>query len=456
MAARKLPQNIEAEMAVLSACLLMKSAADKVCEELIPDMFFNESNRKIFEAIFSLHEAKKPVDMMTLTNELENNNTLALIGGMEYLSDVVDSIVSAANLDYYINIVQEKYLRRRLIEVSTNITTSAYEEDSDTNEVVDNAEKQIFTVTKERKAGEFKSISEVLRTTQDKLETLAQNGSAITGLPTGFTDIDLLTSGLHENELIIIAARPAMGKTAFGLNLAVNAALSTPKAVAIFNLEMGAEQLAERMISSVGGIDMGKLKTGQLDDKDWQKVNEAMSELGETNIYIEDLSGITVGDIRAKCRRLANSEKGLGLVVIDYLQLIQGGARYAGNRQQEVSEISRSLKTMALELKVPVVALAQLSRGVELREDKRPIMSDLRESGSIEQDADIVSFLYRDDYYNPEKYKDISSNTSITEFIIGKHRSGSTGTVELLFEKNFMNFSNYVKEKGGVNEKVKD
>lgn len=453
MAGRKLPQNIEAEMSVLSACLLMKSAADKVCEELIPEMFYNDANKKIFEAIYNLHEAKKPVDMMTLTNELENNNTLALIGGVEYLSDVVDSIVSAANLDYYINIVQEKYLRRRLIEVSTNITTSAYEEDSDTNEVVDNAEKQIFTVTKERKAGEFKSISEVLRTTQSKLEALAQNGSTITGLPTGFTDIDIMTSGLHENELIIIAARPAMGKTAFGLNLAVNAALSTTKAVAIFNLEMGAEQLAERMISSVGCIDMGKLKTGQLDDKDWQKVNEAMSELGETNIYIEDLSGITVGDIRAKCRRLANSEKGLGLVVIDYLQLIQGGARYAGNRQQEVSEISRSLKTMALELKVPVVALAQLSRGVELREDKRPIMSDLRESGSIEQDADIVSFLYRDDYYNPEKYKDISGNTSVTEFIIGKHRSGSTGTVELLFEKNFMNFSNYVKEKGGEDEK---
>ncbi len=456
MAGRKLPQNIEAEMSVLSACLLMKSAADKVCEELIPEMFYNDANKKIFEAIYNLHEAKKPVDMMTLTNELENNNTLALIGGVEYLSDVVDSIVSAANLDYYINIVQEKYLRRRLIEVSTNITTSAYEEDSDTNEVVDNAEKQIFTVTKERKAGEFKSISEVLRTTQSKLEALAQNGSTITGLPTGFTDIDIMTSGLHENELIIIAARPAMGKTAFGLNLAVNAALSTTKAVAIFNLEMGAEQLAERMISSVGGIDMGKLKTGQLDDKDWQKVNEAMSELGETNIYIEDLSGITVGDIRAKCRRLANSEKGLGLVVIDYLQLIQGGARYAGNRQQEVSEISRSLKTMALELKVPVVALAQLSRGVELREDKRPIMSDLRESGSIEQDADIVSFLYRDDYYNPEKYKDISGNTSVTEFIIGKHRSGSTGTVELLFEKNFMNFSNYIKEKGGVDEKKQD
>lgn len=454
MPGRKLPQNLEAEMSVLSACLLVKSASDKVCEEMIPEMFFSDANRKIFEAIYRLHEDKKPVDMTTLTNELEKNNNLALIGGIEYLSEVVDSIVSTANLEYYITIVQEKYLRRKLIEVSSNIITSAYEEDSDTNEVVDNAEKQIFTVTKERKSGEFKSISEVLRATQAKLEFLAQNGSAITGLPTGFVDLDILTSGLHENELIIIAARPAMGKTAFALNLAVNAALSTPKAVAIFNLEMGAEQLASRMIGSVGGIDMKKLKTGQLDDADWQKVNEAMSELGETNIYIEDMSGITVGDIRAKCRRLATSEKGLALVIIDYLQLIQGGARYAGNRQQEVSEISRSLKTMALELKVPVIALAQLSRNVELREDKRPIMSDLRESGSIEQDADIVAFLYRDDYYNPDP-KNLSSNTSITELIVGKHRSGNTGTIELLFEKNLSNFSNRIKGEG-ENEKRED
>ena len=453
MPARSLPQNLDAEMAILAACLITKSAADKVCEEITPEMFFSESNKRIFEAIYTLHESKKPIDMMTLTNELEKNNSLALIGGMEYLTDVLDSIISAANVEYYINIVQEKYLRRRLIEVSTNIQTSAYEENSDTNEVVDNAEKQIFAVTKERKSGEFRSISEVLRKTQERLEYLAQNGSAITGLPTGFNDLDAMTSGLHENELIIIAARPAMGKTAFALNLAVNAALSTPKAVALFNLEMGAEQLAERMIGSVGGIDMGKLKTGQLDDKDWQKVNEAMSELGETNIYIEDMSGITVGDIRAKCRRLATSEKGLALVLIDYLQLIQGGARYAGNRQQEVSEISRSLKTMALELKVPVIALAQLSRNVELREDKRPIMSDLRESGSIEQDADIVAFLYRDDYYNPDKYKDVSGSTSVTELIIGKHRSGSTGTVELLFEKNLSNFRNYVKSGETENEK---
>ena len=455
MPARKMPQNLDAEMSVLSASMLMPSAADKVCEEMNKDMFFSEPNKKIFEAIYNLHETKRPIDITTLTDELEKSNNLVLIGGLEYLTEVVDAMVSAANLDYYIKIVQEKYLRRRLIEVATDITTKAYEEDSDTNEVVDNAEKEIFTVTKERKAGEFKSISEVLRETQARLEYLAQNGSAITGLPTGFTDFDLMTSGLHENELIIIAARPAMGKTAFALNLAVNAALSTTKAVAIFNMEMGAEQLAQRMIGAAGGIDMNKLKTGKLEDKDWQKVNEAMSELGETNLYIEDTSGITVGDIRAKCRRLANSEKGLALVVIDYLQLIQGGNRYAGNRQQEVSEISRSLKTMALELKIPVIALAQLSRGVELREDKRPMMSDLRESGSIEQDADIVAFLYRDDYYNPDK-KNLSGNTSVTELIVGKHRSGNTGTIELLFEKNISNFRNYIKRDDEKSEETKD
>ena len=455
MESRKMPQNLEAEMSILSACFLMPSNADKVCEEMIPEMFFSEQNRKIFEAIFNLHENKKPIDMTTLINELERNNTLAIIGGMEYLSDVVDSIVSSANLEYYMHIVQEKYLRRRLIEVSTKITTNAYEESTETNEVVDDAEKQIFSVTKERKSGEFKSISEVLRSTQKRLEFLAQNDSDLTGLTTGFDDIDKITSGLHENELIIIAARPAIGKTAFALNLAVNAALTTPKAVAIFNLEMGAEQLAERMIGSTGGINMKKLKTGQLNESDWQKVNEAMSQLGETNIYIEDAAGVTVGEIRAKCRRLATSEQGLALVVIDYLQLIQGGARYAGNRQQEVSEISRSLKQMALELNVPVIALAQLSRSVELREDKRPIMSDLRESGSIEQDADIVSFLYRDDYYNPDKQKqNLSGSTSITEFIIGKHRSGETGTVELAFEKNISSFRNIKRNGEEVNEKV--
>ena len=444
MAERKLPQNIEAEMAVLGSCFLSTNALEKVCEELTSDMFFIEANKHIFDAIYELHQNKIPLDSTTVKNEIEKKVTISSIGGVEYLSEVIDSVITAANVEYYIDIIREKALRRKLIEVSTNITTSAFDEENDTNDVIDNAEKNIFSVTKARKAGEFKSITEVIKSTQERIEALAKNKKEITGISTGFYDLDKLTSGLHENELIIIAARPAMGKTAFGLNVAVNAAISSHKNIAIFNMEMGAEQLAMRMISAAGGIEQNKLKTGKLEHNDWKKVNEAISELSETNIFIEDASGITVSEIRAKCRRLASSENGLGLVMIDYLQLIQGGTKYAGNRQQEVSDISRSLKTMAMELKVPVIALAQLSRSVELRENKRPIMSDLRESGSIEQDADIVAFLYRDDYYN--KAASEQANTSVTELIIGKHRNGSTGTIELLFEKPMSNFRNYIKK----------
>lgn len=443
MAERKMPQNLEAEMAVLGSAFLTNYALDKLCEELLPDMFFSEANRRIFDAIYELHQNKIPLDSATVKNEIEKKGTINAIGGIEYLSEVIDSVITAANIDYYIDIVREKALRRKLIDVTNLIASNSYNEEENTNDLIDDAEKKIFSVTKARKAGEFKSIAEVIRSTQEQLERLAKNKAEITGIATGFYDLDKLTSGFHENELIIIAARPAMGKTAFGVNLAVNAAMNSKKPVAIFNMEMSAEQLAMRMISSIGNIEMNKLKTGRLEHNDWKKVNEAMSQLGDTDIYIEDASGMTVSEIRAKCRRLAISGKGLAMVVIDYLQLIEGGSRYAGNRQQEVSEISRSLKTMAVELKIPVVALAQLSRGVEQRENKRPIMSDLRESGSIEQDADIVAFLYRDDYYNKPADK---TNVSLTELIIGKHRSGSTGTIELLFEGAMSNFRNFKKE----------
>ena len=444
MAERKMPQNLEAEMSILGACFLSTYALDKVCEEVTIDMFFNNANKIIFNAIFELHNKKTPLDSTTLINEIEKKENINSIGGVEYLSEVIDSVITAANIDYYIDIVREKALRRKLIEVSTGITTSAFDEDSETNDIIDNAEKSIFTVTKSRKAGEFKTIREVMKSTQTKLEDLAKNDKEITGISTGFYDFDKLTSGLHENELIILAARPAMGKTAFGVNIAVNAAINSTKNVALFNLEMSAEQLAMRMIAAQGGIEQNKLKTGRLEHNDWKKVNEAMSELSNINLFIEDASGMTVSEIRAKCRRLAAQDPGLGLVVIDYLQLIDGGAKYAGNRQQEVSEISRSLKTMAMELKVPVIALAQLSRSVELRENKRPIMSDLRESGSIEQDADIVMFLYRDDYYNKSAQE--QTNVSVTELIVGKHRNGSTGTIELLFERSMSNFRNYIKK----------
>lgn len=436
------PKNLEAEMCVLGCAYMSSSALEKVCDELSSDMFYDKRNSVIYDALSELKKRNEKIDSTILKNEIEKNTPINSVGGVEYLSDVIDSVVSASNIDSYIKIVREKALRRKLITVCEDIEKNARVEDQDTNDLIESAEKKLFTVTKARKAGEFRTSREVLKSAISQLETLSKNDSDVTGVPTGFYDFDKLTSGLHPNELIIIAARPAMGKTAFALNIAVNAALATNKAVAIFNLEMGAEQLMFRMLSAASSVEGNKLKTGKLSHDDWKKINEATSELGDAPIFIEDTPGITIGEIRAKCRRLASTGN-LGLIVIDYLQLISGGPGYGNNRQQEVSDISRSLKTMAMELGVPVIALAQLSRNVEGRENKRPIMSDLRESGSIEQDADIVSFLYRDDYYT--KQVDNPDGVSISELIIGKHRNGATGTIELLFEKNISNFRNYVK-----------
>lgn len=436
------PNNLEAEMCVLGCAYMSASSLEKMCDELTNDMFYDKRNATIYTALSELKRRNEPVDSTILKNEIEKITPINSIGGVEYLTDVIDSVVSASNVDSYIKIVREKSLRRKLIDVCENIEKNAREEDNETNDLVESAEKELFAVTKARKSGEFRTSRDVLKTAISQLETLAKNNSDVTGIATGFYDFDKLTSGLHPNELIIIAARPAMGKTAFALNLAVNAAISSNKSVAIFNLEMGAEQLMFRMLSAASSVEGNKLKTGKLSHEDWKKINEATSELGDAPIFIEDTPGITIGEIRAKCRRL-QSTGNLGLIVIDYLQLISGGPGYGNNRQQEVSDISRSLKTMAMELGVPVIALAQLSRNVEGRENKRPIMSDLRESGSIEQDADIVAFLYRDDYYT--KQVDNPDGVSISELIIGKHRNGATGTIELLFEKNISNFRNYVK-----------
>lgn len=442
MAERKMPHNIDAEMSVLGAMFLSKYAMQKACEELIPESFYLESHSRIFEVLKSLNDKNIPIDITTVTNELENKKLLSNIGGVEYLSEILNYTPSAANIEYYIQIVKEKALRRTLADKASQIATSCYEDDTDVNEILDDAEQKIYSVSKERKASEFKTISEVLNKFHSDLEQLSKNKSDITGLASGFSDLDKLTSGFHENELIIIAARPSVGKTAFALNVATNIARNTDKSVALFSLEMGPEQLVSRMISMVGGVEGKKLTTGKLEHQDWLKVGEAMSILGETNIFINDSSSITIGELRAQCRRLASSPKGLGIVIIDYLQLISGGSKYAGNRQQEVSDISRSLKAMAMELNVPVIALAQLSRSVEQRkEDKRPILSDLRESGSIEQDADIVAFLHRDDYQNVAPEMD-TSNISEIELIIRKHRNGPIDTVNLIFQKNINKFVN--------------
>ena len=445
MPIRNLPNNLEAEESVLGACFLSKYALQKASESLQPESFFNEKNSKIFSTMIALNEEKTPIDLTTVTSYLNSHNELNDAGGVEYLSEVLNFVPTASNVDYYIKIVEETALLRRLIQTATEIAEEGYRSDETVNDILDNSEKKILNIVKNRKASEFRTIKDVLAKTQSDLERLSENKGEITGLSTGWYDLDKLTTGLHPNEFIIIAASPAMGKTAFALNLATHIAMSQDKSVAVFNLEMSAEQLAMRILSSLGQLEGFKLRTGNLMNNDWKRINEASSRLSGTNLVIDDTPGITIGEIRAKCRRLASSEKGLSIVIIDYLQLISGGKNYGTNRQQEVSDISRSLKTLAMELNVPVIALSQLSRSVEGREDKRPLMSDLRESGSIEQDADIVAFLYRDDYYNKEARTE--DNNSISELIIGKHRNGPTATIELLFKKNTSTFLNLRKDR---------
>lgn len=446
MAERKTPISLEAEKAVLGSAFLSKTALQKICDELSSESFYSDANRLIFETLQELNDSSSAVDITILTNKLNDKKILSQVGNIEYLSELIDSVPSASNVEYYINIVKEKMIGRKIIETATEIANDAYVSEDSIYDVLENAEMKMLRIGNMRKTTEFHRIQDVAYREQANLEKLAEQGAEITGLATGFTALDKITAGLQPGQFIIIAARPAMGKTAFALNLATYAAMNSKKAIALFNLEMTAEQLANRILQSLGQINGSKMRTGRLEHNDWKRLNEAISKLSDTNLYLDDTAGITIGEIRSKCRRLANSEKGLGLVMIDYLQLITGPAKTAGNRQQEVSEISRSLKTMALELEVPVIALAQLSRAVESREDKRPIMSDLRESGSIEQDADIVSFLYRDDYYNKEARRD--DNASITELIIGKNRSGPTSTIELLFRKDTSTFVNFHRESG--------
>lgn len=449
MAERVMPHNIEAEQSVIGSMLISKYAAQKSVENLTNDLFYMDAHDKIFSVIRDLMDNSVPIDITTVTSELDKRKWLKDIGGAKYLGELIESVPSATNVDEYIKIVNEKAILRRLIKESSDIASTAFDSADNINDILDNAEKKILNVVRTRKGTEFRTIQDVLFKTQSDLEKLAQNKGAITGISTGFVDIDKLTSGLHKNELIIIAARPAMGKTALALNLVTNVAMNQDKAVALFNMEMPAEQLVIRMLSSIGQIKQNKLKNGYLEHDDWKRINESISRLADTKLFIDDTSGMTIAEIKAKCRRLASQKDGLALVVIDYLTLIQGSSKYQGNRQQEVSEISRSLKTLAMELEVPVIALAQLSRGVESRDDKRPMLSDLRESGSIEQDADMVAFLYRDDYYT--KTDSEINPISESEFIVAKHRNGPTKTIPLLFQRDTSTFVNCVnKEKENI------
>jgi replicative DNA helicase len=404
------------------------------------EMFFDEKNKVLFTAIFELHKSRNPIDTTTVKNELDKAKKLNFVG-LDYIAEVIDSVVLSSNLDYYIGIVKENAMRRALIEAASHIVTNSYDEEN-LNVLLDSSERDLLNVIRNRSTGDFLPIKDVLRTASEKLEELAKTKKVITGLETGFYAFDKITTGFQKGEMIILAARPGMGKTALALNMATYAASTTNKAIAIFNLEMPAEMLVNRMISSVGGIDSYKLQTGQMQDNDWKKYNEAISQLADTNIYIEDNAGITISEIRAKCRRLASMDAGLGLVVVDYLQLISTGNKRVESRQVEVSEISRSLKTMALELGVPVLALSQLSRSAEKRENNQPMLADLRESGSLEQDADMVLFINRKDYY--EK-KDINQKLVPAELVIAKHRKGGLDTIDLLFEGNKMTFKNILK-----------
>lgn len=430
------PQNIEAEQAVLGAIFIEPEAIVTATERLSSEDFYRASHQRIYSVMTSLAEKGQPVDLVTVTAELQDKKWLDEVGGVSYLSDLANAVPTAANVEYYSQIVEEKSLLRRLIRVATNIAAEGYAEEDEVDTILNEAEKTILEVSHKKNTSAFVSIKDVLVEAYENIEQLQNRTGDITGIPTGFSELDRMTAGFQRNDLIIVAARPSVGKTAFALNIAQNVATKTDENVAIFSLEMGASQLVMRMICAEGNIDAQRLRTGSLIEEDWTKLTMAMGSLSRAGIYIDDTPGIRVNDIRAKCRRL-KQEKGLGMILIDYLQLIRGDGRSGENRQQEVSEISRSLKSLARELEVPVIALSQLSRGVESRQDKRPMMSDIRESGSIEQDADIVAFLYRDDYYDKE-----SESKDIIEIIIAKQRNGPVGTVELAFVKEYNKFVN--------------
>jgi replicative DNA helicase len=430
------PQNIEAEQAVLGAIFLEPASLITASEILIPEDFYRASHQKIYNVMLKLADKGEPVDLVTVTSELADANLLEEIGGVSYLSDLANAVPTAANIEYYGRIVEEKSILRRLIRTATTIAQDGYSREDEVDVLLNEAEKNIMEVSQRKNAGAFQNIKDVLVQTYDNIELLHTRKGDITGIATGFTELDRMTAGFQRNDLIIVAARPSVGKTAFALNIAQNVATKTDENVAIFSLEMGADQLVMRMLCAEGNINAQNLRTGNLTPEDWGKLTMAMGSLSDSGIFIDDTPGIRVSEIRAKCRRL-KQESGLGMILIDYLQLIQGSGRNKDNRQQEVSEISRTLKSLARELKVPVIALSQLSRGVEQRQDKRPMMSDIRESGSIEQDADIVAFLYRDDYYDKE-----SENKNIIEIIIAKQRNGPVGTVSLAFVKEYNKFVN--------------
>jgi len=440
------PNDKDAEQAVLGAVFLSQDALIEAMEYVDADDFYQHANQLVFQAMMNLNDEEEPVDVVTVQNELDRANQIEDIGGVSYLAELASAVPTAANTTYYAKIVKNKSTLRRLINAATGIVTRSFEEDDDVDSIIDMSEKEIMDVSENRNHKGFRRISDVVKSSFEEIDKLYDQDSDVTGLSTGYKDLDDMTTGLHKDELVILAARPGVGKTAFALNLAQNAATKSNATVAIFSLEMGAESLVNRMLCSEGSIDANSLRTGKLDENQWNSLVVAMGSLSRTNVYIDDTPGIKMAEIRSKCRRLLKESGHLDLVIIDYLQLIEGTGQE--NRQQEVSVISRNLKKLAKELHCPIIALSQLSRGVEARQDKRPMLSDIRESGSIEQDADIVAFLYRDDYYRDEDGDDNSEpqdqedqDVGEVEVIVSKNRSGPRGTAKLLFVKSYNKFS---------------
>ena len=438
------PHDIEAEQAVLGAIFLDAEALVEAMAQIEPQDFYRRAHQIIFRSMIALNDRNENIDIITLKSQIESENTLEDVGGISYLTELSQVTPTASGVAHYAKIVKDKSTLRELIQAATKIVKEGYSQEGSVEEIVEAAEKGILNVSEKRNSTGFQAIADVLNSTMEHIDMLSQQNEDITGLPTGYPELDKMTAGLQPEELIILAARPAVGKTAFALNIAQNIGTRTDRSVAIFSLEMGAESLVNRMLCAEGTIEAGHLRTGQLTEQEWHNLIMAMGSLSNTSIFIDDTPGIKVSEIRARCRRLAQEKGNLGLILIDYLQLIEGSGRES--RQQEVSEISRQLKKLAKELKVPVIALSQLSRSVEQRQDKRPVLSDIRESGSIEQDADIVAFLYREDYYQrqgteEDKNEEEQAVDDVIEVIIEKNRSGARGTVELLFKKEYNKFA---------------
>lgn len=429
------PNNLEAEQSVLGAMLLDKEAISISTEIIGGEDFYREAHREIFEAIVDIYDKGEPVDLITLTEKLKTRNTLDAVGGITFLTNLMDAVPSTHNVKYYAKIIEEKSLLRRLIKESSEIISKSYDGKEEVAEIIDDAEKGIFNISLKRSTQGYVHVKDVLNTNFDKIEELYLNKGKLTGVPTGFTDLDSKLSGLQKSDLILVAARPSMGKSSFMMNIVQHAAVREKTTTVIFSLEMSKEQLTQRLLCAEALIDAHRLRVGDINEDEWVKLARAMGPLSEAPIFIDDTPSISVAEMRAKCRRL-KLEHNLGLIVIDYLQLMQGKGN-SESRQQEISEISRSLKALAREINVPVVALSQLSRAPEMRADHRPILSDLRESGAIEQDADVVMFLYRDEYYHPDTEK-----KNIGEVIIAKQRNGPTGTIELVWLGQFTKFVN--------------